>query len=58
MPTPEELRARFGEPWPPIAGTALDIRPDMEAAPWTDLDPKSVLHGQVERIGLLRPTPI
>lgn len=45
---------RFGAPWPGIPGTPLDIRPDMEVAPWDDVDPKSLLHGQIERVGLLR----
>lgn len=50
----ENLRERFGEPWPPIPMTPLDVRPDIEQNPWTDVEPKALLHGQIERIGLLR----
>lgn len=45
---------RFGEPWPPIAGTPLDVRTDVELNPYTQLDPKATLHGQLVSIGLLR----
>lgn len=34
--------------------TRLDVRPDMEANPWTDLNPGEVRHGYIERVGLLR----
>lgn len=49
-----DLYARFGEPWPPIAATPLDVRTDIERAPYTELDPKATLHGQLVSIGLLR----
>ena len=49
-----DLYARFGEPWPPIAGTPLDVRPDVAQSPYTELDPKDLLHGQLVSIGLLR----
>lgn len=45
---------RFGAPWPTIGGSSIDVRPDMDQAPWTDLPRKDILHGQVERAGLLR----
>jgi hypothetical protein len=34
--------------------TPLTITPDIERAPWTDLDPEAVTEGTLERIGLLR----
>jgi len=52
--TEADLHARFGEPWPPIAGTPLDVRPDVAQAPYTELDPEATLHGQLVSIGLLR----
>jgi hypothetical protein len=33
---------------------SLDIRPDMDQAPWIDINPFTVLHGSLERVGLLR----
>lgn len=44
---------RFGEPWPAIPMTPLSVTPDVEQAPWSDLDPK-MPHGRLERVGLLR----
>lgn len=38
----------------PLGGTPLNIRPDMEQAPWTHVDPGTVLTGQLVSIGLLR----
>lgn len=34
--------------------TSLDVRPDMDRAPWTDIDRDGLLAGQLERVGLLR----
>lgn len=45
---------RFGAAWPELDGTALDVRPDMDRAQWTDVDPRQVTHGRLERVGLLR----
>lgn len=50
----DPLRDRFGDPWPPVPGTPLDVRLDMDRAPWTHIDPKAVAHGRVESVGLLR----
>ena len=33
--------------------TPLSITADMDLAPWTDLNREEVLHGQVDRVGLL-----
>lgn len=43
-------------PWPPLPDgfTALDVRTDMDQAPWSDLRDVEREHGMVERIGLLR----
>lgn len=48
------LYERFSEPWSAISATPLDVRTDMEQAPWVDVQPKNILHGRIERIGLLR----
>jgi hypothetical protein len=34
--------------------TSMDLRPDLDAAPWTDLKPATSLHGQLTGFGLLR----
>lgn len=47
-------RERFGEAWPPVGLTPLDIRPDIAAHPWDDVDPKALAHGTLVRVGLLR----
>lgn len=33
--------------------TPLSITADMDVAPWTDLNRAEVLHGQLDRVGLL-----
>lgn len=38
---------------PGIPGTPIQITPDVERAPWTDLS-RDTPHGRVARIGLLR----
>lgn len=35
-------------------GTPLSITPDIERAPWNDLSPAAIGHGQLIRVGLLR----
>lgn len=38
----------------PSNATVLRVFADVEREPWTDVDPATVLHGLVERVGLLR----
>jgi len=33
--------------------TTLDIRPDLEGSPWTDLEGMPHEHAEIERVGLL-----
>lgn len=49
----DPMRERFGDPWPPVAAMRLDVAIDAEA-PWSDLDPKALTHGFIERVAFLR----
>jgi len=33
--------------------TTLDIRPDLDGSPWSDLEGQSHEHAEIERVGLL-----